>query len=213
MKRKLFSVLVAVLLLLTLTVSVCAAQADGSVSVTMSYRGEAVPGGTVTLYFVAQAGEDAYEFTGDFAGCGISLADISAAKTAQDLADYALAMGIEGETCAIDENGYACFEKLEYGLYLMVQEEAAEGYVPVTPFLVTVPGEDGKADVDASPKLSVKPAPTESTPPTEPATTTPPEGNLPQTGQLNWPVPVLAVAGILLFMFGWYLSRTGRKEF
>ncbi|MCD8077149.1 MAG: hypothetical protein LUE63_01990 [Lachnospiraceae bacterium] len=35
---------------------------------------------------------------------------------------------------------------------------------------------------------------------------------LPQTGQLNWPIPVLALSGLLLFMLGWYLNRTGRKR-
>lgn len=34
---------------------------------------------------------------------------------------------------------------------------------------------------------------------------------LPQTGQLNWPVPVLTVAGLLLILVGWYL-RSGRQE-
>ncbi len=35
---------------------------------------------------------------------------------------------------------------------------------------------------------------------------------LPQTGQLFWPVPVLAVCGLLLFALGWVLQRPGRKE-
>ena len=33
---------------------------------------------------------------------------------------------------------------------------------------------------------------------------------LPQTGQLNWPVPVLAVSGVLLFAFGWVTDRKYR---
>ena len=33
---------------------------------------------------------------------------------------------------------------------------------------------------------------------------------LPQTGQLNWPVPVLAVSGVVLFAFGWALDRKYR---
>jgi LPXTG-motif cell wall-anchored protein len=32
-------------------------------------------------------------------------------------------------------------------------------------------------------------------------------GSLPQTGQLNWPVPVLAVFGALLFVVGWVYRR------
>ncbi|MDY2814374.1 MAG: LPXTG cell wall anchor domain-containing protein [Dorea sp.] len=30
---------------------------------------------------------------------------------------------------------------------------------------------------------------------------------LPQTGQLNWPVPVMAMSGMLLFMIGWSMYR------
>lgn len=33
-----------------------------------------------------------------------------------------------------------------------------------------------------------------------------------QTGQLNWPVPVLAIAGLLLFAFGWALTFFSRKN-
>ena len=33
---------------------------------------------------------------------------------------------------------------------------------------------------------------------------------MPQTGQLNWPVPVLAVSGVVLFAFGWALDRKYR---
>lgn len=34
---------------------------------------------------------------------------------------------------------------------------------------------------------------------------------LPQTGQLNWPIPVLVVLGLCLFSIGWVL-RTGKKK-
>lgn len=33
-----------------------------------------------------------------------------------------------------------------------------------------------------------------------------------QTGQLNWPVPVLAVAGVLLFAFGWVMTRKNEEN-
>lgn len=38
-----------------------------------------------------------------------------------------------------------------------------------------------------------------------------PEG-LPQTGQLWWPVPILAVAGLLFFMIGWVRRRTNNEN-
>ncbi len=48
-------------------------------------------------------------------------------------------------------------------------------------------------------------------------TTNPPESgkdedNLAQTGQLNWPVPVCAIAGLLIFSIGWAVLNFGRKE-
>ncbi|MGM9615432.1 MAG: Cna B-type domain-containing protein [Oscillospiraceae bacterium] len=38
------------------------------------------------------------------------------------------------------------------------------------------------------------------------------EGKLPQTGQLWWPVPLLAGAGLVLFAAGWYVSRRRQDE-
>lgn len=35
---------------------------------------------------------------------------------------------------------------------------------------------------------------------------------LPQTGQLNWPIPVLVVVGLGLFAAGWILCLRGKKE-
>lgn len=42
-------------------------------------------------------------------------------------------------------------------------------------------------------------------------TTTKPE-ELIDTGQLNWPVPVFAIAGLLLFSIGWAMLNIGKKE-
>ena len=38
------------------------------------------------------------------------------------------------------------------------------------------------------------------------------EDKLVQTGQLNWPVPICAIAGLLLFSVGWAVLNFGRKE-
>jgi len=50
------------------------------------------------------------------------------------------------------------------------------------------------------------------TPPTTPPGTTTKKTKLPQTGQLWWPVPVLAGAGVLLILAGLFYRRTGRGE-
>lgn len=52
-------------------------------------------------------------------------------------------------------SGRAVFEDLPLGLYMFIQETAADGYECVRPFLVTVPlwnGEELVYDVEAGPK-------------------------------------------------------------
>lgn len=225
MKRRTISLLCVVLVFLLLSVSVFAVEPvdmerKGSVSIAMRYQGENVPGGTLSAYRVAEItltnGDYGFAFTSDFSPCGLSLEDISSAHLAEELASFAESHSIAATEREIDENGKVCFEDLELGLYLFVQKTPADGYCAVSPFLVSVPGRDGEEyvyDVDGSPKLSLEPAPTESTeapPSTLPSATEP---NLPQTGQTNWPVPVLAVSGVLLVMLGWYMNRSGKKEY
>jgi hypothetical protein len=41
--------------------------------------------------------------------------------------------------------------------------------------------------------------------PSTPSTTT--TTKLPQTGQLNWPVPLMAMSGVILFALGWWLKQ------
>ena len=57
-------------------------------------------------------------------------------------------------------------------------------------------------DLDAQAKTELEQVPK---PPQKPG------GKLPQTGQLNWPVPVLAAAGLTLFGIGWGI-RFRRKD-
>lgn len=89
-------------------------------------------------------------------------------------------------------------------------------------------------DVEAGPKVSARPSGggEEPTPPgqeildpdvptdpgmvpEEPGEEIPdpdvPLAQLPQTGMLQWPVPVLALVGILLFSTGWMMDQKGRK--
>lgn len=47
--------------------------------------------------------------------------------------------------------------------------------------------------------------------PEDEETTTAPE-ELIYTGQLNWPIPVFTIAGLLLFSLGWALLNLGKKE-
>lgn len=191
----------------------------GSITASMTYEGEAVGGGSLTFYRVGDVSEDdgnySFTLTEDFAGSGLALDNIADAALAEDLAEYADANRISGTTVEIGSDGQVTADNLTLGLYLAVQTEAADGYEAVSPFLVSVPMYENGAyiyNVNAEPKmepLSPSPAaPEEPETPAEPS----PGTKLPQTGQLNWPVPVLTVLGLCLILAGWEL-RVGKQSY
>lgn len=188
--------------------------AKGSVTVTMHCGNTVVSGGTVTLYRVGKVSEQDvnYSFTpvDAFADCDVDFKEVQSSDLAGKLQDYAEKHEITGTTKPVGSDGTAVFANLELGLYLLVQNDAAKGYNKAVPFLIGVPNiQDGAYvyDVNASPKVELEKE-GESVPPPP---TTPTDSKLPQTGQLNWPIPVLVTLGLLLFSCGWLL-RFGRKR-
>lgn len=234
--RKRFSVLfVAAVLLCVMSMTAFAhavpdLSKEGPIRIRMNVGGEAVPGGSLTLYHVGSVKEDdgdyRFELTGDFVKSNVSLKNVESARTAGKLAAYAEEKELPGVTREIDKDGKVVFSGLKPGLYLLVQEENAPGYNPADPFLVSVPMlEDGSYlyDVNASPKVELKESPRKPHKPgteTPPSPSNPPSGSgptlpgttLPQTGQVNWPIPVLTMAGLCLFAAGWYLRFGGKRE-
>lgn len=221
MKKRILSILSAFLVFCAVVSSVYAVEVPdldrvGSISFLMTYKGEAVPGGSLTLYRVARVhvddGNYSFEYVEDYQDCGVTMDGMLSESMAQALADYTAEADIEGVTQVIDENGQVTFDDLELGLYLLVQQDHADGFSAVKPFLVSVPGKEGESwiyDVNASPKLALEPLPTKPSEPTEPPSTDP---TLPQTGQTNWPVPVLATMGLLVFLSGWCLHYSPKKK-
>lgn len=221
MKRRILPVLLVLVLLCAVCISVSAHDVPdlsrtGTIHITMRHGDAIIPGGTLTIYRVGMIHEDngnfGYTLTEAFVGSNVSLENIQSATLAADLANYAQAQALEGETKQIDENAQVTFTDLELGLYLFVQYEAASGYNLANPFLVSVPAVvDGQYiyEVDGSPKLDPVTVKPEEPAPTDP--TTPPDPTLPLTGQLNWPIPLLAVAGLLLLTAGCILNR-GKKR-
>ena len=108
------------------------------------------------------------------------------------------------------KDGQAVFNDLAHGLYVVwqAQADASTGFMPINPFLLSVPryiGGEYVMDVVAEPKVALETVPPTTTPPT-----TPPPPELPQSGQLNWPVPVLAVCGAAMLILGFVM--VGRKR-
>lgn len=221
LQKRLAALMMAACLTLTMAVTAYAHEAvdldrTGSITVTMKYNGALVPGGELTLYRVAEVREDdgnySFALTEEFEESGVSvdlenMGDSALANTASTLSSYVTKEGLSGETVTIGRNGTVTADNLALGLYLVVQNKPAEGYHAASPFLVSVPmNEDGSYvyDVDATPKVGIL---TESTPDKP---TTPTDPTLPQTGQLNWPVPVMTALGLGLLLLGMAL-RFGQK--
>ena len=228
-RKKLLSLLLLPALLCMLLLPAAAEDvADfsrtGSIRLTVRYEGREVAGGELTLYQVATLQSDnGYYYR---PAPGLESLDLSFDQVDNpDLPSAVLAevknAGLTGQSEKIGSDGVVFFGDLALGLYLIEQTENAPGYTTIQPFFITIPmKENGELiyDVDASPKaLQPQPTePTEVTEPTEPtATSQPPEPTepyLPQTGQLNWPIPVLAILGAVCLLAGLLVLLRCRKR-
>lgn len=183
----------------------------GTIVVEMKYDGNAVVGGKLLAYRVARIAENdgnfGFEALAPYEVGELNQENISTPELAAAFAEQISGEGIEP---TVSEDGLVRFENLELGLYLIIQTEAADGFEPLKPFLVSVPMfEDGHYvyEVNAEGKFQLHQKPQPTAAPTES-----PDPSLPQTGQLNWPIPLLAVSGLGLFSIGWVLCFLRKKN-
>lgn len=219
MKRRLRRICLLAMALLLMTQAALGEidlSARGTIRLEMRSGETAVPGGVFCLYQVGSAATEGSELrfalTEDFRESGVSLDDLNASGLAQALCDHADAHKLqELRAQSANKAGEVVFSDLGCGLYLVMQKSPAEGYEGIAAFLVAIPmrGENGWSySVIAEPKLQVKPSATPAPSPSVTATPRPtstPSDKLPQTGMLLWPIPVLGVAGVALFVLGWIL--------
>ncbi len=107
-------------------------------------------------------------------------------------------------TDATNSKGEARFADLQNGVYLVEQRTTDSTKQWFQPFLLYLPQEDRDGswltEVIVSPKM-------EPEKPAEPTNPPKPGGKLPQTGMVQWPVPVLALGGLACIVLGLTLSR------
>lgn len=182
MPKRMLPFLTSWLLLLVLCLPVYAAQTEntGSIQVTLTCRGEAMAGGSLTLYPVEETDQT------------------------DTLAEYVQTNSVPGDTREIGSSGVVLFEGLQPGVYLVLQQERAPGYHSICPFQVRIPMEVGGTrvyHVKASPKVEPMPEPCEPNP------TKPADPKLPQTGQRNLTAVFLTAVGLGIFAGGCLLGR------
>ena len=233
MNKRITVLLAALVLLLASFIPASAAAADalpapdltekGSLELTMDVDGVILDSGKLHLYQVATLvpmGGVVYDFqlldVLSAAGATLDTEDLYDGAQSERLLAAAQNAMPNGYMATPIADGKARFENLDAGLYLVWQDKAGacEGYDPIHPFLISVPRlQDGAytMHVVADPKV---PLHTEPTPPPPPPPPPPPD--IPQTGQMNWPIPVMAVAGTVLLVIGCILlagrKRAGHEE-
>lgn len=278
MVKKVLLVLTAIVLIFSLTVTVLAGSVPDTgrrCSITVSFQKNNVPvsGGSVICTRVGYIykSETGYSFRRLLDHK--ELVNLTDPDAPVELEHFVNQNNLTGTVKSVGADGTVIFEDLETGVYLIRQKNAPEGYLPMQPFLVTLPYlKNGEYlyDLDASAKTELDKEPTEPTGPTEPTEptgpsepteptdptgpsepteptepsepteptgpsqpteptgpsepteptgpsqptepTTPSGGDSPQTGQLNWPIPVMAVLGVFCLCLGCFFALKGKKE-
>lgn len=220
--RKVITVLLCLALLAALALPVLAVETPdanrlGSLTFRMEWKGEPLNSGSLTLYRVGRIDEKngGYEFVlvPELADAEVSLENLNDTNLPGSLAKLARERKMQSVMASI-KDGNVQFADMQTGLYVVTQDQPCDGMAAISSFLISLPQWDGKTyvyDLTADPKVGMETAPTETTP-TE--TTKPSGPKLPQTGQLNWPIPVMVVTGMIFLTVGMLLCfrKKGRHE-
>lgn len=217
MIKRICAILFAVVVLCGLSLAAIAHEVpqdreDCTITVLVRYDGETVSGGSLTAVRVGYVAERDGDYFFRRVFDDLRIFNVGTPSTVTTLNRYYNNnkddQEFKTQKVTITE-GEAVFTDLSTGLYLIIQEEASSGYSKLNPFLVSVPYyEDGKYNYDVTAAIKSE---LEREPETTVATTTP-GGKLPQTGQLNWPVPVLAAAGLALIVIGMITRKEKEKS-
>lgn len=186
---------------------------DCSIEILVRYGETNINDGTLTLVRVGTVHEDDGNYSFRRVLDDAAVEDIHTPEAAKAFSEfYQENTDFAFLTKTVDvTDGKAAFTSLPTGLYLVLQQSPAKGYSKLEPFLVSVPLlKDGQYqyNVTATIKNELEREP-EPSKPQEPKPNGP---TLPQTGQLNWPIPLLAIAGIVLFAAGWLVRFSKKKE-
>ena len=236
--KKITVLLIVLVMMFHMTMDLCAQEnpdtnRSGSITFSMNYNQKPMEGGSLTIYRVGAIIKkiDAFEFMliEPLGESGLTLDELDDSMLAEKLMNLVSEKKLDGISSSI-KKGKVVFRDLKPGLYLVTQraEETTEGFYPVNPFLISLPTwENGQYIYD----LTGEPKNLPHHKPVEPGKTDEPDESddsneseelrepdeltevLPQTGQLNWPIPLMAISGALLFVFGYHVYFGKRDEF
>ena len=217
MKIKFLAVALATMLIFSFVVSVAAhpvvdiPKNDCSIEVVLqdSETGKGITDAGLSCVRVGTVGAEDGNFNFYHALTETVIADIESVERAQVFHKEVITDTQKFQSfsvTSVDEKGNYVFADLPTGLYLIYQHKSAQNYSDIQPFLVSVPFlKDGEYEYRISAKVktelykAIPEAPSEDL------------EKLPQTGQLLWPIPLLAVIGFGFCVLGVYLRREKKK--
>lgn len=167
----------------------------------------------VSVYQVSkQDAQGNFEFANGFESCTLDIDNLSESNL-ENLKTYAKTNAEPLFTKITDANGKFTLTNLDLGTYLLVQENMTDEITMQT-MLISVPEltvENGlKYEVTAKPKILDKEIVDQNN---SGKTELVKDEQLPYTGVLNWPIPVLVIAGIAIFCVAWLkVYSTSKKK-
>lgn len=167
----------------------------------------------VSVYQVSKQDEQGnFEFASGFEDCTLDVDNLSESNL-ENLKTYAKTNAEPLFTKTTDTTGKFTLTNLDFGTYLLVQENKTDEITMQT-MLISVPEltvENGlKYEVTAKPKILNKEIVDQNN---SGKTELVKDSQLPYTGVLNWPIPVLVIAGIAIFCVAWLkVYSTSKKK-
>lgn len=214
MKKIILSSLIFIMLMVSLIGTVCAASLGTIQFVAINNTdSNAVENLEISVYQVSKQDEQGnFSLSVGFENCTLNIDDFSESNL-QNLKDYAKTNASPMFTKVTDLNGRFNLNNLELGTYLFIQENK-ENEITMQTMLISVPElttENGlKYDVTVKPKILNKEIVDKNE---NQRTEVAKDEQLPYTGVLNWPIPVLVVVGIAIFCVAWLkVYSTSKKK-
>ena len=167
----------------------------------------------ISVYQVSQQDEQGkLKFAVGFENCTLNVEDLSESNLEQ-FKDYAKENANPVFTKVTDSKGKFTLTNLAFGKYLFVQENKTDEITMQT-MLISVPelidGKELKYEVTAKPKIVNKEMIERNETQINRIAR---DEQLPYTGVLNWPIPVLVIAGIAIFCVAWLkVYSTSKKK-
>lgn len=215
MKKIILSSSIFIMLIVSLVGTVLAANLGTIQFVAINNTdSKAIENLEVSVYQVSTQDEQGnFKFAVGFENCTLNIDDLSESNL-QNLKEYAKTNANPVSIKTTDSNGKFSLNNLDLGTYLFVQENK-ENEITMQTMLISIPElnkENGlKYDVTAKPKILNKEIVDRNEGQKTRAIVQ--DDQLPYTGVLNWPIPVLVIAGIIIFCIAWLkVYGTSKKK-